>query len=140
MSTGKPSPYVELVSVIESLPVLLREARRARGLSIRAAAAELGVSFATVARIEQGEDGLLSNAVAVLRWLDQTPKRATVNAPTLTDPPGHAFVAGGDDGAFGDRGTWCAVWGVRDGEEDQCGLPPERHSTYSAPKPSGGES
>lgn len=65
------TPYTELAEVVASLPLLLREARRVRRLSIRAAARELGISFSTVTRIEQGEDCALSNAMAVLRWLDQ---------------------------------------------------------------------
>ena len=71
MSTGKPTPYVELAEVVASLPLLLREARRARRLSMRAAAREMGISFSTVTRIEQGEDCALSNAMTVFRWLDQ---------------------------------------------------------------------
>ncbi len=69
--TAAPTPYPEIADVLGRLPVLLREARRARRLSVRAAAAQLGMSFATVSRIEAGEDCVLSNAVAVLRWLDQ---------------------------------------------------------------------
>lgn len=65
------TPYVELVEVLASLPILLREARRGRRLSIRAAAQEIGISFSTVTRIEQGEDCALSNAVVVFLWLDQ---------------------------------------------------------------------
>lgn len=64
------TPYAELADVIANLPVLLREARRARGLSLRAAAKELGMSFSTVTRMEEGNDCALANAVAVLRWLD----------------------------------------------------------------------
>jgi ribosome-binding protein aMBF1 (putative translation factor) len=67
----KPTPYTELADVIANLPLLLREARRARGLSMRAAAASIGLSHSTITRIEAGEDCALSNAVAVLRWLDQ---------------------------------------------------------------------
>lgn len=67
----RPTPYTELADVIAALPLLVREARRARGLSLRSAAAEIGIGFATVTRIEQGEDCVLSSAVAVLRWLDQ---------------------------------------------------------------------
>jgi ribosome-binding protein aMBF1 (putative translation factor) len=70
------TPYVELAEVIARLPMLLREARRARGLSMRAAAKELGISFSTVCRIEEGQDCALSNAVAVMRWLDQTRTRS----------------------------------------------------------------
>lgn len=63
--------YAELAEVIANLPMLLREARRVRRLSIRAAAREIGMSFSTVTRIENGGDCALSNAGAVLRWLDQ---------------------------------------------------------------------
>lgn len=69
-SGSELTTYAELAAVIDALPLLLREARRAWGLSQRAAAAELGCSFSTVSRIESGEDCALSNAVAVLRWLD----------------------------------------------------------------------
>lgn len=72
---GHPTPYAELAEVIDRLPMLLREARRARGLSMRAAAKELGISFSTIPRIEAGQDCALSNAVAVMRWLDQTEAR-----------------------------------------------------------------
>jgi transcriptional regulator with XRE-family HTH domain len=79
MSTGELTPYAELAGVIGNVPVLLREARRARGLSLRAAARELGMSFSTVDRIERGEDGVVSNTVAVLRWLDQRPRGTETN-------------------------------------------------------------
>jgi ribosome-binding protein aMBF1 (putative translation factor) len=72
--TGQPIPYTELADIIADLPMLLREARRARGLSQRAAAAEMAMSFSTVSRIEAREDCVLSNAVTVLRWLDQSTK------------------------------------------------------------------
>lgn len=71
MSGGDLTPYAELADVIAHLPVLLREARRQRRLSMRAAASEIGCSFSTVSRIEAGHDGAVSNAVAVLRWLDR---------------------------------------------------------------------
>lgn len=83
--TSTPSPYAELVGVIESVPLLLREARRARGLSLRAAAAQIGIAPATVCRIEAGTDCALSNAVAVLRWLDQ---RQVATAPSLSPDGG----------------------------------------------------
>lgn len=71
----QPTPYRELADVIGSLPLLLREARRARGISQRQAAAQLSMSFATISRMEAGHDCALSNAVAVLWWLDQTPEQ-----------------------------------------------------------------
>ena len=70
------TPYAELAEIIANLPMLLREARRARGLSLRATARELGLSFSTVDRIERGEDCALSNATTVLRWLEQPPRAA----------------------------------------------------------------
>ncbi|MFE7868829.1 helix-turn-helix domain-containing protein [Micromonospora humida] len=79
MSDGKPSTYAELISVLSALPLLLRETRRARGLSVRAAAREIGCSFATVSRIEAGEDCALSNAVAILWWI-ATPPGAVAGA------------------------------------------------------------
>lgn len=70
MSTGKPTPYSELAEVIAHLPMLMKETRRARGLSMRAAAVEIGVSFSTVHRFEHGKDSATSVLVAVLRWMD----------------------------------------------------------------------
>lgn len=78
MSDGTLTSYAELSDLLASLPVLLREARRARRLSVRAAAREMNMSFATVSRIENGEDCVLSNAVTVLRWLDTPPAPAAV--------------------------------------------------------------
>lgn len=75
MSHDHPTPYAELADVIAGLPLLLREARRARGLSLRAAARELDMSQSTVMRMERGDDCALSNAVAVLKWLDQTGRK-----------------------------------------------------------------
>lgn len=62
--------YRELATVLDNLPMLLREARRWRRLSTRAASAEIGISFSTISRIESGIDCTLPNAIAVLRWLD----------------------------------------------------------------------
>ncbi len=62
--------YGELAAVLGNLPLILRETRRQRGLSLRAAARELGMSFSTVTRFENGEDIVLSNAMGILRWAD----------------------------------------------------------------------
>lgn len=67
--TTELSSYAELAGLLDALPVLLREARRRRRLTMREAAAEMGCSISTVCRIEAGEDCVLSNALAVLRWL-----------------------------------------------------------------------
>lgn len=77
------TPYSELADVVAALPMLVREARRVRRLSLRAAAKELGCSFSTLHRFESGEDVVLSNAVTMLRWLDRRdlPVSASMEAP-----------------------------------------------------------
>lgn len=71
MSDGAPTTYDELAYVLGNLPLLLREARRRRGLSLRTAATQLGMSAATVTRFENGEDVMLSNALDILQWIGQ---------------------------------------------------------------------
>ena len=68
--------YAELAMVLERMPLLAREARRSRGLSLRAAAKDMGLNFSTLNRFERGEDVVLSNAVTIMRWLDQTWREA----------------------------------------------------------------
>jgi ribosome-binding protein aMBF1 (putative translation factor) len=62
--------YRDLAEVLENLPLLLRETRRWRRVSMRALAPEIGISFSTISRIEAGTECTLQNAIAVLRWLD----------------------------------------------------------------------
>ena len=69
MSTGELTTYDELADIIDALPLLVREGRRVRGLSLRAAAKEIGINFNVLYRFEQGGDIVLSNALAILRWL-----------------------------------------------------------------------
>lgn len=71
--SGNLTSYSELADLLGHLPLLLREARRARQLSVREAGRQLGVSGATISRIEGGEDCTGSNAVKILRWLDRAP-------------------------------------------------------------------
>lgn len=68
--SAEPTPYAEMAAVLDNLPLLLREARRARGLSERAAAAQIGLAFSTVHRMEHRAGYHVNAAVAVLRWLD----------------------------------------------------------------------
>jgi ribosome-binding protein aMBF1 (putative translation factor) len=72
VTTRRPeqATYREITRVLANLPLLLREARRARDLSIRGAAKQIGIGFGTVARIEAGDEVNLTNALAVLTWLD----------------------------------------------------------------------
>lgn len=69
MADGAPTSYAELIELLDYLPVLVRETRRRKGLSVRAAAQQAGISFATLARAEQGEDLRRSTFVALLRWV-----------------------------------------------------------------------
>lgn len=71
--TGELTPYAEIVAVLDGLSLILRETRRQRRLSVRAAAVEIGCSFSTVSRIEGGQDCALSNAAAVLLWVGRGP-------------------------------------------------------------------
>lgn len=64
------TPYSELAGLLDRLPFLLREARRARRLTLRVAATQAGVAYATLYRVESGEDCQLSTVLALLRWLD----------------------------------------------------------------------
>jgi DNA-binding transcriptional regulator YiaG len=70
-SRAAPSSYPEIIDVLESLPVMLRETRRRKGLSLRQAAEELDVSFSSVTRWERGQTvGLgIKVIVRVLRWI-----------------------------------------------------------------------
>lgn len=61
--------YDELLDVLDHLPILVREKRRRDGLSVRAAARGLGVSFSTLSRVEHGEDCSLATARALLGWV-----------------------------------------------------------------------
>src|SRR4249919_1349584 len=47
--------YDDLIVVLETLPLLIRETRRRKGLSLRAAGNVLGVTHPTIMRWERGE-------------------------------------------------------------------------------------
>lgn len=65
--------YAELADMLTNLGLIVREARRARRISLRSAAAEIdGVDFSTLSRVESGQQGTrVSAAIALLRWLDR---------------------------------------------------------------------
>ena len=71
MPDQRLTTYAEILGVLDHLAIILRETRRARRLSIRAAARQIGCSFATISRVEAGGDCVLSNALAILRWIDR---------------------------------------------------------------------
>lgn len=75
-SSGALTSYSDLADLLASLPLLVREARRQRQLSVRDVGRQLGMSFSTISRVENGDDCVLSNAVAILRWLDRPAERS----------------------------------------------------------------
>jgi hypothetical protein len=67
--TDRLSSYAELAEILEILPVLLREGRRSRRLTLRAASEQTGVGFNTILRVENGNECSVTNAIRILRWL-----------------------------------------------------------------------
>lgn len=78
MSRQKPTPFTEMVQVIDELPVILRNARRARGASLRDAAEQSGASFNALSRLERGKECSVSTLRSVLIWLNETPGRPAI--------------------------------------------------------------
>ncbi|MFD0887187.1 multiprotein-bridging factor 1 family protein [Streptosporangium algeriense] len=68
--TDEPTSYSELAQVLTALPLLVREARRARHLSQKRASEEIGVAISTISRIESGEGLHVASVLPILRWLD----------------------------------------------------------------------
>ncbi|GAC1521622.1 MAG: hypothetical protein NVS3B1_06030 [Marmoricola sp.] len=66
------SSYRDVAQTLEALPALIRQTRRDRGLSVRGAAEQIGCAFSTISRIENGLPVNLSNAIALLRWVDES--------------------------------------------------------------------
>lgn len=64
------APYGELIDTLNSLPVLVRETRRRRGMSVRAVGRELDMSDVTIGAVEKGNsDPVLSTVVTLLEWV-----------------------------------------------------------------------
>lgn len=70
MAEQRLTTFGEIVQVVAEMPVILRNARRARGVSVREAGSAIGVSASTVSRMENGEEFTSVSFVAVLTWLD----------------------------------------------------------------------
>lgn len=70
------------LEVLAALPELLRETRRARGLSLRAAGDQAGCGFNTLSRVERGMDCTLFNAVAILQWIASNPEDTMTEQPS----------------------------------------------------------
>jgi transcriptional regulator with XRE-family HTH domain len=84
MSTNDTlSTWTDLLATLNEVPVAMRTVRRGRGLGLRGAAQEIGVSFATVSRVERGEEYDIGTLRRVLAWLHAQYRRAAV--PTHDD-------------------------------------------------------
>ncbi len=56
-------------AALGALPRIVKAQREARGLSLRAAADEIGISFNSLSRFERGELPDVTGLLAMLRWL-----------------------------------------------------------------------
>ena len=62
--------FHDLADILDGLPLLMREARRARRMTPKEVADEIGIASTTVWRLEKGQGCTLKNASAILRWFD----------------------------------------------------------------------
>ncbi|MFG1683531.1 helix-turn-helix domain-containing protein [Nonomuraea sp. NPDC049269] len=77
-----PAEAVQAVeAVLAALPELVREVRRARGLSLRAAGDQAGCGFNTLSRVERGMDCSLSSTLAILRWITRNQEKTMPDQP-----------------------------------------------------------
>ena len=75
MTTRKPPTYQEIAVVLDRLPIVVQERRRALGISIRSAAKQIGISHSTLVRLEKGEDTYSRALMPVLRWVEDSYKQ-----------------------------------------------------------------
>src|SRR5262245_49248907 len=100
MSDHRLTSYGELADILEHLGLLVRETRRARGLTLREAAAVGDVGANAIFRVESGLGCSLDSAVAILRWLDARPASEAPAAPpdpTLSASEGQERVIRSQD-------------------------------------------
>lgn len=70
MPPNKINRAHDAARMVERLPLLIRDERRSRGLSLRDAADQIGIPHTTLHRLEAGDrDYGSSVAVACLTWL-----------------------------------------------------------------------
>lgn len=62
--------FGELKVVLALVPIALQNQRRMRRLTLRAAAAEIGVVPSVLMRIEQGRNYQVSSLMLILEWLN----------------------------------------------------------------------
>ena len=73
MTSQRPTSFAEFADILDSMPVILLNVRRARGVSQREAATQAGMSFSTISRMESGEEFTSTSLRAILVWLEKSP-------------------------------------------------------------------
>jgi transcriptional regulator with XRE-family HTH domain len=68
IATG-PNVYQQTLDLIGQLPDLTQTAREARGLTVKQAAAQVGIGSDTLASFEAGSNATKSTLLAILGWL-----------------------------------------------------------------------
>jgi ribosome-binding protein aMBF1 (putative translation factor) len=63
--------YADVISIIDQLPMMVKEKRRQRGLSLREAAEESGVSFNAISRFERGGITMSDHLRKLLDWVSE---------------------------------------------------------------------
>ncbi|HUW00888.1 MAG TPA: helix-turn-helix transcriptional regulator [Acidimicrobiales bacterium] len=77
MRTPRPAEFAAAFALLtdDRLPAAVEEARRRRGLSTRAAAAEIGTHHNTIVRLERGQIAtsqmLLKTIAKIVVWLEE---------------------------------------------------------------------
>ena len=66
---GDKGVYATAASVLSCLPDYVKNKRASDGLSLRDAADQIGISFNTLYRLEQGVEVRVTAARKVLQWL-----------------------------------------------------------------------
>jgi DNA-binding transcriptional regulator YiaG len=82
MTGRRPPTYAEIAKALDVLPVTVAERRRSLGLSVRAAAREIGIARNTLTRFEDGEDVSIKFQTPILVWLSNGDRPA--RRPRLT--------------------------------------------------------
>lgn len=63
--------YREVHNVVAHLPIVLRNVRARRELSLRVAAAEIGITHSSLSRFERGNHSLdVASLLLIMSWLD----------------------------------------------------------------------
>lgn len=108
---SKADSYAAAIEALEALPAMLKAVRLSRGIALRGAATEAGVSFSTVTRIESGEDCTVGSALALLRWMAAPPTvaaRAAVDLEAGSSDEPAALIWTCDE--CGKQSTWSLGW------------------------------